>query len=540
MFINAPLPPALLPIANIKNLATGQIVVPNVPLIETAPGNYTANIDIPTKPVPKPKTKEDDDILPPLPQPIPVEVIISNIGSTDGIDNVAVGSNIMNNSYVVPTVIPQIPILVDNSNRCPYCFSKIGEGVDITDFKWSDDPTLMMGSKIMKHYQGHMRISAKHIKELQDNRKALESSVGITPLTEFSPIDTTYFFRDICKYILELRDSTEKILIAVERDKETYFNYNELGTEMRTNHQMDWIDVVDLTSEALVQFQVKGLHIEDLRHYIETIIFKETWDTIRTPDEYNYIWNDEQTLTYPPGGSYYNPTPISTEYLRADYIWKAQHNGLFSISCFSDISHTPASTHAKIDINFSKSGIPGNRIISYNALALQELTNVKSTSSIVYSQFTPYLFPGFTKNLPNTIKLIADCSGALTAVRNFISEYSINSTYRIRAKVGIALELIDLDSSWSYSTEYTLLEESYIKQWVGIPEIETHINNIISSKFTSDSISILYPGEPHLVNITLLLYCDCNVSHLGDVYTTGIFSAQATGIAINNIKIIRG
>jgi hypothetical protein len=35
------------------------------------------------------------------------------------------------------------------------------------------------------------------------------------------------------------------------------------------NHQLDWIDVVDLTNHNLCHFQSKGRHIEDLRHFIQ-------------------------------------------------------------------------------------------------------------------------------------------------------------------------------------------------------------------------------------------------------------------------------
>lgn len=279
MLISMPLPGqfGLFPKATIKNLQNNIILLTNVPLIEKTPGNYSADVDIPTKSEPITLVKPEDVPLPIIEQlkkkPIPVKVSVDIPGV-----GIAVGSNVLTPHEIQPTIIPKIPIEIDSIERCPYCFSKIGLPHEIDNFIWSDDPTLCMGSKVMEQYQGYMQIKANHIEELQNNRIKLEEDCGIFPLTKFSPIDTTYFYQNQCQYILELRESTEKILDYVDMSKETYFNYNEDNVEMRTNHQLDWIDAVDLTLEELTKFQVKAIHIEDLRHYIQTIIEIERWE----------------------------------------------------------------------------------------------------------------------------------------------------------------------------------------------------------------------------------------------------------------------
>lgn len=170
------------------------------------------------------------------------------------------------------------------ADKCPICFSDIGT--------WTDDPILttnpapsiinyMTNPNILityEEYKGFTQLKAQHIKELQDNRRQLETDLVIIPLTAFSVVDTTNLFQNMETYIYELRVSTEKILTEVGMAKDTYFNYDEDGNDMRVgNHQVDWTDI-PFPVGYLRQFQSKAAHIEDLRHFIEEGYFKENWE----------------------------------------------------------------------------------------------------------------------------------------------------------------------------------------------------------------------------------------------------------------------
>jgi hypothetical protein len=74
-----------------------------------------------------------------------------------------------------------------------------------------------------------------------------------------------------------MRDSVEKLINANGMTKTEYFNYDEEGNHITKTKesillpdQLDWTDpITDATD--LQKFQVKYIHIEDLRHYIEEI-----------------------------------------------------------------------------------------------------------------------------------------------------------------------------------------------------------------------------------------------------------------------------
>lgn len=167
------------------------------------------------------------------------------------------------------------------ADKCPICFSDIGTPT-AGNFIWTDDPILTnpapsVGVIVYEDYKGFTQLKAQHIKELQDNRKQIESDLGITPLTEFSVIDVDNLFQNIETYIYELRNSTEKILNFVGMTKDDYFNYDKDGNDMRPgNHQVDWTDI-PFPVYKLSQFQSKAQHIEDLRHWIQITGWYEDW-----------------------------------------------------------------------------------------------------------------------------------------------------------------------------------------------------------------------------------------------------------------------
>lgn len=165
-------------------------------------------------------------------------------------------------------------------DKCPICFSDIGDANPV-DFMWTDDPILTtpapsVGIITYDDYKGFTQLKAKHIRELQQNRRQLEINLSITP-TNFSFIDEDNFFQNIETFIYELRISTENILSSLGLTKDEYFNYDKNGSDMRPgNHQIDWTDI-PFPVYKLSQFQSKAKHIEDLRHFIQVQREMERW-----------------------------------------------------------------------------------------------------------------------------------------------------------------------------------------------------------------------------------------------------------------------
>ena len=196
---------------------------------------------------------------------------------------------------------------------CPTCHSEIGnnsttpsgreQGAEGTDAdgnpipRWSDDPLLTPAALNGSLYQGFDRIRGRHIKELQEKRKQQETEIGISPPTEFSDIDEDSHVTR--RHIIELRESTEKLLNAAGLTLEDYFKQNEAGDELPQNPaleqrgaddpQTEWIDVergapyVNTTGGTVTTFvlpdatvvpsptlpkrtKIRAVHIEDLRH----------------------------------------------------------------------------------------------------------------------------------------------------------------------------------------------------------------------------------------------------------------------------------
>jgi len=158
------------------------------------------------------------------------------------------------------------------ADRCPRCFTEL----DITG-GYTDDPIKTPHGEAGDDYKGFTNIKPIHIQELQTLRAQQEIDAGITEedRTEFTEIDTEHNLVDVYRtHILELRESTEKILTALGQTKDTYFNYDEDGTEYNIgNHQTDWKDSdlgeKDEDGNYIKRFvDIKAYHIEDLRHYI--------------------------------------------------------------------------------------------------------------------------------------------------------------------------------------------------------------------------------------------------------------------------------
>lgn len=147
--------------------------------------------------------------------------------------------------------------------NCPICGRHLGE--------FTNDPLLTTPSLSTDEFKGFTTLITTHITELQIERHQQEIDNGITPLTEFTPINNTGFFQNIKSYIQELRDSTEKILVTTGQTLTEFLSTDEDGNPMTS--KSDWTD----SNLEEIKYQCKAIHIEDLRHFISLGIWIEKW-----------------------------------------------------------------------------------------------------------------------------------------------------------------------------------------------------------------------------------------------------------------------
>ena len=160
--------------------------------------------------------------------------------------------------------------------------------------QWSDDPCLSLRGFNGDIFKGFDKVKFKHIKEIQEARIVEEELVGIPEdnRTEFSDIDEDKHIRKT--HLIELRQSTEKILNAGGFTLKEYFTLDPDGEEVPVGpndivNKEEWTDVdrealyLDKGGEFVTTFvlpdgktaksptipkgtHIKVIHIEDLRH----------------------------------------------------------------------------------------------------------------------------------------------------------------------------------------------------------------------------------------------------------------------------------
>jgi len=171
-------------------------------------------------------------------------------------------------------------------DKCPYCYRPLGTHThdpillpNGSKYKWSDDTHLIEESDLTKRiYKGIYQINEDDIIELQNELKTLEEeNLDIGDRTTFSPLNSSGKFQITGKHIKEMRDSVEKLLIEFGLTKTDYFNYDEENNHI-INPIGDKIEWTNPITDAidLQKFQVKYIHIEDLRHFIQSM---GLWDT---------------------------------------------------------------------------------------------------------------------------------------------------------------------------------------------------------------------------------------------------------------------
>jgi len=181
------------------------------------------------------------------------------------------------------------------TEKCPYCFRSLGtSGIwkkhdpiflpNGAKYNWKEgtlpnEPELIEVPDIKDRiYKGFCQICEPEIQEIQDFLKQTEIDNAIIPLTEWSPLNLNMKFQITGQHIKEMRDSVEKLLLDFGLTKIDYFNYDEEGNEViqPDGQKIDWTDPITDAID-LKKFQVKAIHIEDLRHIIQLLM--EKWNT---------------------------------------------------------------------------------------------------------------------------------------------------------------------------------------------------------------------------------------------------------------------
>jgi hypothetical protein len=171
-------------------------------------------------------------------------------------------------------------------SKCPYCFREIGtwnrDPILLptgSEYKWSDEEETILEIESdvdQRIYKGIYQIWLEECKEIQDALIVLEQTyLDEGDWSTFSPMNSSGYFQITGQHIKEMRDSVEKLLTASSLEKSDYFNYDEDGNHIirPEGDKTEWTDPIDEATD-LKQFQVKYIHIEDLRHNITTIIEK--------------------------------------------------------------------------------------------------------------------------------------------------------------------------------------------------------------------------------------------------------------------------
>lgn len=171
--------------------------------------------------------------------------------------------------------------------KCPYCYRPLSAWKknpilvpNGSKYKWSDSTHLVLvPNEEDRIYKGIYQVGEDEIIELQDKLKELEEeNLDEGERTEFSPINTSGKFQITGKHIKEMRDSVEKLLDKMGLEKKDYFNYDEDGNHIihPKGDKLEWTDPITEATD-LTKFQIKAIHIEDLRHNIQ-LIWQETWE----------------------------------------------------------------------------------------------------------------------------------------------------------------------------------------------------------------------------------------------------------------------
>lgn len=383
---------------------------------------------------------------------------------------------------------------------CPICGRTIGH--------FSGDPILATPSLSTDRWRGFTQLVVNHIVELQNERHGQEISAGVTPLTIFSPINSTGKFQDIKPYILELRNSVEKILAATGQSLHDFLSKDENGNPMTSKD--NWTDA-NLLEDA--DYQCKAIHIEDLRHNIVITpppppfgFFYETWEPQL---DYSFVHSDSQTISSPPPTDYnnnYNDAPI----IGGDRAW----NDCFMESqlVLSEIATLggPFSTTGSYDMDFTKKATGIHFVASSNLQIQAQSSNVdvarcEARVAITRNILYPTKFKFYIKSLSATVS----------------NTHSLAS-----GTANIETSII----AWLYIPSLSIYQDWIVRQliWDSSTGV-TDINNIVGGQFVSDTFII--PEGSYYTSLGFYMVCDAH----GD--GVGVNLTASADIAFKNIEL---
>ena len=460
--------------------------------------------------------------------------------------------------------------------KCPYCYRPIGTHnhdpiilPDGSPYKWSNGTTLISETDItQRYYKGFNQVNTDDILELQTELALIETNNSITPLTVFSSINSIGRFQITGYHIKELRDSVEKILLSFGLTKTDYFNYDEESQHIvhPNGDKIEWTDPITNATD-LQKFQVKSIHMEDLRHYIN-IIWKETW--VENPEtETQDILSNSHTFIYPDsevGGSLsfaFSNSSIASGSVIGDNDWVDSVTVLsYSMNDFvypwdktkpPYNDHYPRGYNTTVNTSFIK--MPFNVVpqpIPPPTVPLTK-TSVKVTFECIKNLLSVRDFGRFADGAEIQAELvhsahialrkrfkvrISDLSGIMdvsSTIPEASTEYSCFSSIQLK---------LDIVGAGQNDHTYTMKSiQLYQPQYepggqIGTQHI-TSIDNIISEVY--ETPEILLPGSTFIATRILLYFRSVitTINSAGlDTYMTGIMNARIVDWNIGTIEII--
>ena len=229
--------------------------------------------------------------------------------------------------------------MADPISLCPTCHSQISsqghrtQGADGTDSSgnpipaWSDDPILTSEGFNGANYEGVQFLKASTIQEIQTARQKQESDAGVTPPTEFTPVQVNSVLA-FSAHLIELRISTERILDILGLSLKDYFSLDINGDPQPsgpndTPNKEEWTDVIrgstfnnqgrnagilvnnnqqflvnattqkDTPTIPANSVLLKAIHIEDLRHPLQPQPWKEGFSKEGISNTVNAVFNNQ-------------------------------------------------------------------------------------------------------------------------------------------------------------------------------------------------------------------------------------------------------
>ena len=375
--------------------------------------------------------------------------------------------------------------------KCPYCFRQLGTWVKDPIFLpnggpyvWTSDTEIIKEDRIdHRFYKGFYQICEPEVQEIQDFLKQTEIDNSITPLTDWSPLTLDMKFQITGKHIKEMRDSVEKLLTNFGLTKTDYFNYDEEGNEITqpNGQKLEWTDPIT-NSVDLKKFQVKYIHIEDLRHYIQQIYFRENFETSPIgfygdiPLSNSFIGQDSKnwSITW----SYYNPTTFYAEITSVKDVHLYMQNPLnfsatVSLQYFDNLKKYKIKTNYKLyfDINLMSIVSPNAYDVFVVSVHARSVSGPNQEYILAYSfNYNPITYYAINPpNPPIPVNIILGgniISGSY--IKNFWSDMLLKHPDFIKWYDG------------TYSTDGFYIENFYIQLSSGATSAvrETTIDNI--------------------------------------------------------------